>query len=180
MRGRLALVLFAALLACKGMGKSKEAPSAAAPPPPAPVATASAAPAATADDRPPDSRNDCAQLGAYYTLNGGLAKGGVNISCDGKCKDIKEEDGGAKVKLDCHLACSAIGGKASKFAGGMALSLDLARSDKDENRYSGTISDGKSTPDPITLTFKNKYDDANGQMTEKGMRWSLPLRPCKK
>lgn len=171
MRVALVLVMVGALLACKKSGN--EAPQ----PAPDPAPQAPAAPPVVVEA--PKAETSCAQLGAYYTLKGGVAKGGVNLSCAGKCEDIKELDGGAKVKLNCRLSCSAIGTARSKFAGAANVSLDLNRSDKDFNRYSGTISDGKSTPDPVSLTFKNKYNEANGQLTEKGQIWSLTLRPCK-
>ncbi|MFO0565213.1 MAG: hypothetical protein U0263_06100 [Polyangiaceae bacterium] len=159
-----------ALLACKQKGNEPEGPPVVDPAPAAPPPTVIEGPKAAVS---------CARLGAYYTLGGGVSAGGVNISCDGKCNDIKELDGGQKLKLDCHLNCNAIGTARSKFAGAANVNLDLARSDKDPNRYSGTISDGKGSPSAVSLTFKQKYDEANGQMTEGDMRWSMTLRPCK-
>jgi hypothetical protein len=164
------VVIVGALLACKKQGNEQPQPA----PDPAPQA-----PAAPVVVEGPKAETSCARLGAYYTLGGGVQAGGVNISCDGKCSDLDEQDEGAKLKLTCHLNCSAIGTARSKFAGAANVTLDLNRSDKNSDRYSGTISDGKGSPNPVSLTFKQKYDEANGQMTERDMRWSLTLRPCK-
>ncbi|MBK7584639.1 MAG: hypothetical protein IPI67_31195 [Myxococcales bacterium] len=166
-----AIFVLGALLACKNQNNEQPAPvpqepEPIAPPPPAVV-------------EGPKAVISCARLGAYYTLGGGVKAGGVNISCDGKCNELKELDDGAKLKADCRLTCSAIGTARSKFAGAANVSLDLNRSDKDPLRYSGTLSDGKASPNAISLAFKQKYDEANGQMTEGNMRWSLTLRPCK-
>jgi len=168
------LLLFTALIACK-LNKTEEAPPTPTPvPDPEPVLETPPEPAVTST-----GETSCARLGLYYTLKGGVTKGGVNISCDGKCNDIEEIDGGEKLKYACHVSCSAIGTQASKFAGALNVKLDLNRSDKDFNRYGGTISDGKSAPNVVSLTYKQKYTEANGQMTEKSMRWSMTLRPCK-
>lgn len=165
-----AALLLGVLLACKNRGNQEQAQPVLDPAPAAP-------PAPTVIEGP-KAETSCARLGAYYTLGGGVQAGGVNISCDGKCNDIKEQEDGAKLKLTCNLNCSAIGTAKSKFAGSLNVTLDLARSEKDPNRYSGTISDGKSA-NVASLSFKEKYNDANGQMTEGSMRWSLTLRPCK-
>lgn len=164
-------VLVGALLACKNRGNEQtqplnDPPVQTPPPPPAVV-------------EGPKAITSCSRLGLYYTLGGGVQKGGVNISCDGKCNDLEEKDDGAKLKAACLVNCSAIGTARSKFAGSLNVTLDLNRSEKDPNRYSGTIGDGKSAPNPVSLTFKQKYDEANGQMTEKEMRWSLTFRPCR-
>jgi hypothetical protein len=165
-------VLLAALLACKLKGNEQQSEPAPQPPaetvePPAPVVVEG-----------PKAQTSCARLGLYYTLKGGVSKGGVNISCDGKCKDVQELESGEKLKLVCPLACSAIGTARSKFAGSFNVTLDLARSSKDSDRYSGTLGDGKGSPNPISLSFKEKYDNANGQMREGNMVWSMTLRPC--
>jgi len=165
------VLVLGALLACKNKGNEQPAPVTEPPPAPPP------APPAVVEG--PKAVTSCARLGLYYTLGGGVQKGGVNISCDGKCNELEEKEDGAKLDLKCNLNCSAIGAARSKFAGSLNLNLNLARSEKDPNRYSGTIGDGKSAPNPVSLTFKQKYDEANGQMTEKDMRWSMTLRPCK-
>ncbi|GMV15199.1 MAG: hypothetical protein HS104_07675 [Polyangiaceae bacterium] len=166
------VLVLGALLACKNKGNEQQQqpqPAVELPPPASPPPAVVEAPAATS----------CARLGLYYTLGGGVQKGGVNISCDGKCNDLEEKDDGAKLKASCLVNCSAIGSARSKFAGSLNVNLDLNRSEKDPMRYSGTIGDGKSSPNPVSLTFKQKYTEANGQMTEKNMRWSMTLRPCK-
>jgi hypothetical protein len=171
MRAMQVLVVLGALFACKNRGNEQSSPALG----PGPAAPAPEPPVVVEG---PKAETSCARLGAYYTLGGGVQKGGVNISCDGKCNDIKEQDDGAKLELSCNLSCTAIGTAKSKFAGSLNVRLNLARSEKDPNRYSGTISDGKAAPNVVSLSFKQKYDEANGQMTERDMRWSMTLRPC--